>query len=112
MIRLVLDTNLLVSANLNDEGLEALIVVLALNRKTQACVSEPILNEYQRVLLYPRLKFVPREVSRFLAGLRQASVVVAPVHTVSASSDEPDNRFLECAEAASADFLVAGNKRH
>lgn len=67
MIRLVLDTNVLVSANLSDDGLEAAIVSLALNRKIGLCVSMPILEEYERVLLYPRLKFIPREVAAFLA---------------------------------------------
>jgi putative PIN family toxin of toxin-antitoxin system len=112
MIRLVLDTNVLVSANVNDEGLEALVVALALNRKIQLCVSEAILDEYQRVLLYPHLKFVPKEVIRFLVRLRRVSAAVALTRTRSVSSDESDNRFLECAEAASADFLVTGNKRH
>ena len=28
------------------------------------------------------------------------------------SSDDSDNRFLECADAASADFLITGNRRH
>src|SRR5271157_4682627 len=100
MIRLVLDTNVLVSANLNDEGLEAVIVALALNKKVQLCVSAPVLEEYERVLLYPRLKFVPREVAAFLARLRNSSILVTPATSLSESSDEADNRFLECAEAA------------
>ena len=112
MIGLVLDTNVLVSANLSDEGLEALVVSLAVNQKIQLYVSEPILREYEQVLRYPRLKFEPREVAQFLARLRRNSVLVMPTHTVSASPDEADNRFLECAEAAGADFLVTGNKKH
>ena len=112
MIRVVLDTNVLVSANLSEEGLEALVVSLALNRKIQLHVSEPILQEYERVLRYPRLKFEAKEVARFLARLRRNSVLVMPTRKVSASPDEADNRFLECAEAARADFLVTGNKKH
>jgi putative PIN family toxin of toxin-antitoxin system len=112
MIRVVLDTNVLVSANVNDEGLEALVVSLGLNKKVQLCVSESMLKEYEQVLAHPRLKFAPKEVSAFLERLRSASILVAPTHTVSASPDEPDNRILECAEAAGADFLVTGNKRH
>ena len=112
MIRVVLDTNVLVSANLSAEGLEALVVSLALNHKIQLHVSEPILQEYERVLRYPRLKFVAKEVARFLARLRRGSVLVRPTRKVSASPDEADNRFLECAAAARADFLVTGNKRH
>jgi putative PIN family toxin of toxin-antitoxin system len=112
MIRLVLDTNILVSANVNGEGLDALVVSLGLNKRVQLCISEPIFKEYEQVLSYPRLKFVPKEIARFLERLRSASILVAPTHTVSASVDEPDNRFLECAEAAGGDFLVTGNKRH
>jgi putative PIN family toxin of toxin-antitoxin system len=112
MISLVLDTNVLVSANLSGEGLEALVVSLALNQKIQIYVSEPIFKEYEQVLRYPRLKFESAKVARFLARLRRASVLVKPARTVSASPDEADNRFLECAEAAGVDFLVTGNKKH
>ena len=112
MIGLILDTNVLVSANLNRDGLEALVVSLALNRKVQLYVSEPILAEYEHVLLYPRLKFSLQEVDRFMALIRRASVLVKPARLVSKSTDDADNRFLECAEAAGADFLVTGNKRH
>jgi len=38
--------------------------------------------------------------------------LVHPVHTVTASPDESDNRFLECAETIDAEFLITGNKRH
>lgn len=112
MIRLVLDTNVLVSANLNVGGLEAQIVALALSQEIQLCVSAAILEEYRRVLHYPRLKFVPREISRFLARLGSVSAIVTPVRTLSVSRDEADNRFLECAETANAEYLVTGNKRH
>jgi putative PIN family toxin of toxin-antitoxin system len=112
MIKLVIDTNVLVSASLNGDGLEALIVSLALNRKIRLYVSEPILEEYERVLRYPRLKLDRKEVGYLLARLRRSCVLVRPVHTVSISVDDADNRFLECAEAANAEFLVTGNRRH
>src|ERR1017187_7101893 len=57
-------------------------------------------------------KFESAKVARFLARLRRASVLVRSARTVSASPDEADNRFLECAEAAGVDFLVTGNKKH
>jgi uncharacterized protein len=112
MIGLVLDTNVLVSANLNPEGLEAWVVSLTLNRKVRLYVSAPILTEYEQVLLYPRLKFNPREINKFMAILRHAAILIEPMHTVTESADDADNRFLECAETAGADFLVTGNKRH
>ena len=50
MIRLVLDTNILVSANLNGERREALVVSLGVNEKVQLCISEPVFKEYKQVL--------------------------------------------------------------
>jgi putative PIN family toxin of toxin-antitoxin system len=112
MIGLVIDTNVLVSANLNAGGLEAVVVALAFNQKTRMYVSGPILAEYERVLLYPRLKFKPAQIRKVMRLLRDRSVLVAPARVVTACRDDPDNRFLECAEAAAAEFLVTGNKRH
>jgi predicted nucleic acid-binding protein len=40
------------------------------------------------------------------------STMIAPATPLAVSPDETDNRFLECAEAAGADFLVTGNRRH
>ncbi len=112
MTSLVLDTNVVVSANLNPEGNEALVMSLALNRKVRLFVSRPILEEFERVLLYPRLKFDAREAGSLMAILRKTARLVTPARTITQSADEADNRFLECAEAAHADFLVTGNRRH
>lgn len=104
MTSLVVDTNVVVSANLNPEGCEALVVALVLNRKVRLFVSQPILDEYERVLLYPRLRFGPQEVGRFLAILRKTARMVSAARAFTASVDEGDNRFGECAEAAAPAF--------
>jgi putative PIN family toxin of toxin-antitoxin system len=75
-------------------------------------VTEAILDEYERVLRYPRLKFDSRQVGAFLRLIRRSAMVARPTVTLAECEDESDNRFLECAETASADFLVTGNKRH
>jgi uncharacterized protein len=112
MIGLVIDTNVLVSANLNADGLEAVVVALVFNGKIRMYVSDPILAEYERVLLYPRLKFKPAQIRKVMALLRDRSVLVTPAKAVTVCRHDPDNRFVECAEAAGAEFLVTGNKRH
>jgi len=112
MIRLAVDTNVLIFANLNADGREALVVALAFNHKVRMYVSEPTLAEYERVLRYPRLKFQAGEVNRLMALLRESTILVESTRRVTACRDEADNRFLECAEAAGADYLVTGNKRH
>src|ERR1700680_3318453 len=112
MIGVVLDTNVVVSANLHDEGLEAFVASLALDNQLQLCISGPILQEYERVLRYPHLKFLPDDVTRFLARVRRSAILVEPTTIITKARHEPDNRFLECADIAGAEFVITGNKRH
>ena len=112
MIRVVIDTNVVVSALIRDEGLPAAILDLAAVRKIQMCVSPALFAEYKEVLNRPRLKFTPQRIARSLALIRKVSVVVKPERAVAVIVDDPDNRVLECAQAARADYLVTGNTRH
>ena len=112
MIRLVLDTNVIVSAFLNTVGLEASVLLLALRGMVVLCVSSEVLAEYEKVLYRAKLKLNPERVRQVLRQIRAVGALVEPPDTRSISPDEPDNRFLECAEAGRADFLVTGNKRH
>jgi len=109
MIRVVLDTNVLVSAMLARHGNEALVLRLARTSIFQVCVSRAILEEYEVVLHRPELRL---DLDDLFAFLRAEALVADPQIKVNASPDQDDNRFLECAEAAKADFLVTGNKRH
>jgi putative PIN family toxin of toxin-antitoxin system len=77
-IRVVLDTNVVVSAHLNDEGYERSVLDLALSGKLRMFVSEAILGEYASVLRRPKFRLKPRSVSDSLLLLRAAARVVAP----------------------------------
>lgn len=111
-IRVVLDTNVVVSAHLNAEGYERHVLDLALARKLQLFVSQPILDEYEGVLRRPKFAIQPSKITRSLRLLRTAAKLVRPMRQLDVSRDAADNRFLECADAAKADYLVTGNKRH
>ncbi len=113
MIRAVIDTNVVVSANLTDDGLPAAIMDLAASRNILMCVSDAVLAEYKEVLNRPRFKLTPQRIAGALSVIRKTSLHVKPTQTVSViTADEPDNRLLECAEAAGADYLVTGNTKH
>jgi putative PIN family toxin of toxin-antitoxin system len=113
MIRVVIDTNVMVSAALNDRGLPAGVVSLALDGKILMFVSAPILSEYKTVLTRPELKLHPDRVKNLLDAIRRRAQVVKPTRTIAEiKKDEPDNRFLECAAASRAQYLVTGNRRH
>ena len=111
-IRVVLDTNVIVSAHLNSEGYERHVLDLALAGKLQLAVSEIILAEYEGVLRRPRFGLTARQVNRSLRVMRAAARIVTPRRKLNISRDPDDDPFLECAEAAKADYLVTGNKRH
>lgn len=113
MIRVVLDTNVIVSGLLVSDGIPAAILDLALQSKVRAALSQPILAEMERVLRRPRFDFEPRKVGSFLALFKSRAKLVSPTRTLDlCRKDPPDNRFLECAEAAKAEFLITGNKSH
>jgi putative PIN family toxin of toxin-antitoxin system len=111
-IRVVLDTNVIVSAHLNSEGYERSVLDLAHSGKLRMFVSEAILREYESVLRRPKFHLNTLHVSRSLRLVRAAARVVAPYGRLNVAREPGDNRFLECAEAAKADYLVTGNKRH
>ncbi len=111
-IRVVLDTNVVVSAHLNSAGYERHVLDLVLSKKLQIFVSEPILIEYEGVLRRPKFAIQPGAVSRSLRALRLAARIVQPRQEINVASDPSDNRFLECADAARVNYLVTGNKRH
>ena len=112
MIRVVIDTNVLVSALLQPGGLPAAVLLLALSDRVQPCVSEAVLAEYQEALRRPHFKLDGDVIQGALQAMRKVSQHVKPTTHVNACSDPDDNMFLECAAAAHADYLVTGNQRH
>ena len=112
MLQVVLDTNVIISALLKAAGLENQVLRLGLNGIIKLCMSATIFAEYASVLVRPRLKFQSQEIHIILEQLRETGEFFHPAHTLAVCSHEPDDRLLECAEAAQANFLVTGNKRH
>ena len=111
-LRLVLDTNIIVSAAIKPEGLQRTVLLLAMTRPARLFVSPPILSEYRMVLSRPELKIRKGLRQQFLRRIENSSRLVSPSRQLQVTSDPDDNIFLECADAARADFLVTGNLRH
>ena len=111
-LRLVLDTNVVISAALRPEGLQRTVFLLAISRPAKLYVSEAILAEYRMVLARPELRIRRGLQMEFLDLLENRARMVSPARLVRASSDPEDDKFLECADEARADYLVTGNLRH
>jgi uncharacterized protein len=112
MIRVVLDTNILFSAVLKSSGPQAELIRLIVDNQIIPCVSPATLAEYHEVLARPILHHRALEVEHILNLLTGIALLVVPTTSANAATDPDDNCFLECAEAASADYLITGNKRH
>jgi putative PIN family toxin of toxin-antitoxin system len=113
MIRVVLDTSILVSALLSPQGPPAQVFMIAiLEPDTQLCVSGDIFAEYEEVIRRPRLRSSDSEIAAALRSIRQNGFWVKPTESVHGCSDPDDDIFLECAQAAAAHYLITGNTRH
>ena len=66
MIRVVLDTNVVVSSNLRIDGISAAILDLAVRKKIRMYVSRTIMAEYKEVLNRPRFNLGPQRIARTL----------------------------------------------
>jgi len=108
----VYDTNVIVSAALYANSLPASLVSLAIAGQVRLFLSPPILAEYTDVLRRPKFQFSTRMVNALLRDLSRVATIVTPTARLSVSPDDADNRFLECAQASGAEYLVTGNKRH
>ena len=114
MTRVVLDTNVVVSAFMKPEGNEAAVLRLALAGEFELVLSKPILIEYETVLRRPKFERMldPNDVRAGIRAIRNAAGFADSNRTITVCRDDADNRFLECAETSRADYLVTGNLRH
>lgn len=109
MIRAVLDTNVVVSVLLFD-GHASRLVALWQQRRFLPLISKPILQEYLRVLAYPKFKLTAQEARQAIEELLPYAEVASPnIRLRVIRRDPADNRFLECALAGKAQYLVSGD---
>ena len=111
-VRLVLDTNVIVSAALIPDGLPHTVLLLATTKPARMYVSTPVVQEYQGVLARPELSIRRGFQQQLLQLIKNHSHTVVPKRPLHVTRDPGDNIFLECADAAGADYLITGNLRH
>ncbi len=111
-LRLVLDTNVVVSAALKPDGLQRTVLLLAITKPARLYVSDEIVSEYSMVLARPELKIRRGMRQQFLDLMKKRSRLIVPSNLPQVTTDPADNIFIECADAARADYLITGNQRH
>ncbi len=108
-MRVVCDTNVLISALLFG-GNPRRILNKAIRGEVQLYLSEAILDELKRVLGRPKFGFSAEALQALYSELTTTGYVVGPSESISdVTEDVSDNRILECALEAKADYLVSGD---
>ncbi len=111
-VRVVLDTNILISACLKPDGLEAQVVGMVRDGRLAMYATPEIRAEYRDVLLRKKFHLIRGAAEALLAEMEAHAVPCVASVPATAATDEDDNRFLECAGAIGAQYLVTGNLRH
>jgi uncharacterized protein len=109
-MRVVLDTNVVVSGLLRAKGNPAQVLALALAGALQVAHDKRILAEYADVLARPKFKFDKARVREVLTKLEADGLAVdASIEQNLELPDPDDEPFLAVALAGQADYLVTGN---
>ncbi len=112
-MRLVVDTNILISALLAGTSLPAQLIVRWRDGRFNLLTAAEQLDELMRVTRYPKIRerLAPALAGRLINDLRAIAVTVDNLPAVDVSTDPHDNYLLAIAAAGGADFLVTGDKR-
>jgi putative PIN family toxin of toxin-antitoxin system len=110
-VRVVLDSNALVSALLFS-GVSSKLVSLWQNGLIAPLLSREILDEYLRVLSYPKFALSEEEIKELIQEeILPFAEVVKPKRRLRVVRRDPsDNKFLECAVAGKANVIISGDK--
>jgi putative PIN family toxin of toxin-antitoxin system len=110
-LRLVLDTNVIVSAAIFPAGMQHSVFLPAITKPARLYVSHEILQEYAGVLAQPRFRILKLSRLQLLQTIQNESQLIVPKRRLAVAVDPDDDKFIECAERARADYLITGNTR-
>lgn len=111
-MKVVLDTNVLVSGLINVKGIPAQIVNLLVNGRITLLYDSRILKEYEEVLFRRKFGFKKSVIGPIVDYIRHEGEYVTAEPTSRPFSDKDDKMFYEVARTAKARCLVTGNKNH
>ncbi len=111
-MRVVIDTNVVVSGALNPHGPPGRIVNALLSETITVLHDDRILSEYREVLLRPAFGLSRSDVEGLLDFVESAGEHVSPEPLKVVLPDPNDLPFLEVATSGGADALITGNIKH
>ena len=111
-MRVVLDTNVLVSGLLNPNGPSAAVLNLLVNAKLELLNDSRILQEYMEVLHRTKLGFNSERIEALIDYLQDEGEYISAEPTNQPFRDDDDRAFYEVMTTGQADYLITGNGSH
>lgn len=109
-MRVVIDTNILVSAAIAGRKPASVITWVINQPDYEWVVSEDILAEYQEVLSRRKLKLTDVQKERWLNLIQGSTQLIDVSIEIDFPRDKKDAKFIACALSANADFLITGDR--
>lgn len=111
-MRIVLDTNVLVSGLLSPNGPPATVLNLLVNSRIQMLFDNRILQEYMEVLHRDKFGFGAESIDSLMRFVQDEGEYVSADPTSIEFSDEDDRMFYEVLVTGEANYLITGNQTH
>lgn len=110
MLKITLDTNILISATITD-GNEFQLLKKIKEGKADLILSPYILKEFKEVISRPKFGFSHEQIEQSLKQLLTLSTLIMPLKKLTVVKEYPDdNMIIECAVAGTVDYIVSGDK--
>jgi putative PIN family toxin of toxin-antitoxin system len=108
-LKVVFDTNIYISAFVIPGGNAEKAYIHAIDGDFELCTSVAILTELARKL-DEKFGWEKQKIAQLITSISNLATVFKTTPWLQVISDDPDNRILECALKAAADFVVTGDK--
>jgi len=109
-VKVVIDTNVVVSAILKDRVPEEILLLIISNPDFEWLVSQEILDEYRRVLRRDKFNLPEEIIQKWNNVFASLTILIEVDVDITLKRDQKDAKFLACAVASNAEFLITGDK--
>jgi uncharacterized protein len=107
-MKIVIDANLFISAFFW-QGNPKKVIDRIINKLDDLFISVDILNEITDVINRPKFKADKKETENYISEIKKIANIVDISEQINLSRDKKDNKYIDCAIAAGADFIVSGD---
>ena len=109
-MKVVVDTNVVVSAIIRDRLPEKILVAIVSSPDIEWIVSGKILNEYRKVLSRKKFGIGKDILEKWFAVFNETTVLMEVPVEITFPRDQGDAMFIECAIACEADYFITGDR--